>query len=269
VALLSLAVAALALGITQGDDWGWGSAPVLLTVLAAPVLGTAAVRRARVHPAPAIDLRLFENRTVALANAATVAYAVGFFAMLLSNVLFLTTVWEYSTLRAGLAITPGPLIVAALSRSTGKLASRIGYRPVLVAGGLVFAAAQLWCVAFMPLEPAYLARWLPTSILTGLGVALTFPVLSAAAVAGLPPERFGVGGALNQTARQMGAVLGIALLVAILGTPTSPGDALHAFRNAWMLCAVAATGSALIASRLRPVVVPEPSSEVAVEVAPA
>jgi EmrB/QacA subfamily drug resistance transporter len=269
VALLSLAVAALALGITQGDDWGWGSAPVLLTLVAAPVLGTAAVRRARVHPAPAIDLRLFENRTVALANAATVAYAVGFFAMLLSNVLFLTTVWEYSTLRAGLAITPGPLIVAALSRSTGKLASRIGYRPVLVAGGLVFAAAQLWCVAFMPLEPAYLARWLPTSILTGLGVALTFPVLSAAAVAGLPPERFGVGGALNQTARQMGAVLGIALLVAILGTPTSPGDALHAFRNAWMLCAVAATGSALIASRLRPVVVPEPSSEVAVEVAPA
>jgi hypothetical protein len=46
-------------------------------------------------------------------------------------------------------------------------------------------------------------------------VALTFPVLSAAAVAGLPPERFGVGGALNQTARQTGGVLGVALLVAV------------------------------------------------------
>ena len=66
----------------------------------------AALRRARRHPAPAIDLSLFDNRTVALANAATVAYAVGFFAMLLANVLFLTTVWEYSTLKAGLAITP-------------------------------------------------------------------------------------------------------------------------------------------------------------------
>ena len=163
------------------------------------------MRRARVHPAAAIDLRLFENRTVALANAATVAYAVGFFAMLLANVLFLTTVWEYSTLKAGLAITPGPLVVAALSRSTGALAGRIGYRPVLVVGSLVFATAQLWCVALMPLSPDYLGRWLPASLLTGLGVALTFPVLSAAAVAGLPAERFGVGGALNQTARQMGA----------------------------------------------------------------
>ena len=97
--------------------------------------------------------RLFENRTVALANAATLAYAVGFFAMLLANVLFLTTVWDYSILKAGLAITPGPLVVAALSRSTGALAGRIGYRPVLVVGSLIFATAQLWCVAFMPLDP--------------------------------------------------------------------------------------------------------------------
>ena len=91
------------------------------------------------HPAPAIDLRLFESRTVAIANAATFAYAVGFFAMLLANVLFLTTVWQYSTLRAGLAITPGPLVVAFLSAPAGRLATRIGYRPVLVAGGLTFA----------------------------------------------------------------------------------------------------------------------------------
>lgn len=98
-------------------------------------------------------------------------------------------------------------------------------------------------------------------ILAGLGVALTFPVLSAAAVAGLPPERFGVGGAVNQTARQMGAVLGVALLVAIIGTPTSPGEALDAFRQAWLLCAAAALTSAAIATRLRRVeaVVPEPA----------
>lgn len=253
VALISVAVASLALGITQGDEWGWSSAAVISALVAALVLGIAAVRRARVHPTPAIDLSLFANRTVAVANAATVAYAIGFFAMLLANVLFLTSVWDYSTLEAGLAITPGPLVVAALSRSTGALASRVGHRPVLVAGSLVFAAAQLWSVFLMPLEPDYLGRWLPASLLTGLGVALTFPVLSAAAVAGLPPERFGIGGAVNQTARQMGAVIGVALLVSILGTPTSPDAALDAFRRAWILCAVAALTSALIASRLRAV----------------
>jgi EmrB/QacA subfamily drug resistance transporter len=249
VALLSLAVASLALGITQGEDWGWSSAPVLAALALAAGLGVLAVRRARRHPAPAIDLSLFENRTVALANAATVAYALGFFAMLLANVLFLTTVWQYSTLKAGLAITPGPLVVAALSRSTGAWAARVGYRRVLVVGGLTFAAAQLWSVAFMPLQPDYLGRWLPASIIGGLGVALTFPVLSAAAVAGLPMDRFGIGGAVNQTARQMGAVLGIALLVAILGAPASLDEAVTAFRHAWLLCAGASVLSALISSR--------------------
>ena len=265
VALISVSVASLALGITQGDEWGWSSTTVIGSLVAAVILGIAAVQRARVHPTPAIDLSLFSNRTVALANAATVAYAIGFFAMLLANVLFLTSVWEYSTLKAGLAITPGPLVVAALSRSTGALASRIGYRPVLVGGSLVFAAAQLWSVFLMPVEPDYLSRWLPASLLTGLGVALTFPVLSAAAVAGLPPERFGVGGAVNQTARQMGAVLGVALLVSILGTPTSPDAALDAFRQAWVLCAAAAVTAALIASRLRPVEAAAPEPLVAVE----
>ena len=254
VAVLSLAVASLALGITQGEDWGWSSAAVLGALAAAVVLGVAAVRRAQRHPAPAIDLSLFENRTVALANAATVAYALGFFAMLLANVLFLTTVCQYSTLKAGLAITPGPLVVAVLSRSTGAWAARVGYRRVLVVGGLTFAAAQLWSVAFMPLEPDYLGRWLPASLLGGLGVALTFPVLSAAAVAGLPMDRFGIGGAVNQTARQMGAVLGIALLVAILGTPTSLDEAITAFRHAWLLCAGASVLSALISSRQRALV---------------
>ena len=249
VAALSFAVGLLALGITQGDEWGWSSPAVLGSLLGAVVLGIASVRRARVHPAPAIDLSLFENRTVALANAATVAYAIGFFAMLLANVLVLTEVWGYSTLKAGLAITPGPLVVAALSRSTGALAGRIGYRPVLVAGSLVFAAAQVWSLALMPLEPDYLGRWLPASLVTGLGVALTFPVLSAAAVAGLPSARFGMGGAINQTARQMGAVLGVALLVAILGTPTSPAAALDAFQRAWLLCAAASLVSGAISLR--------------------
>jgi MFS family permease len=249
IGLLSGGVAAVALGITQGEDWGWTSGAVLGTFAVGGVLGAVSLRRARTHDAPALDLRLFDSRTARLANAATVAYAVGFFAMLLANVLFLTTVWDYSTLKAGLAITPGPLVVALLSRSTGKLAARIGYGKVLVLGGLVFAAAQVWCFSLMSVEPDYLGLWLVPSLVGGLGVALTFPVLSAAAVAGLPPDRFAAGGALNQTARQLGAVLGVALLVALLGTPTSPADALDQFQQVWVLCAVAGVASAAISVR--------------------
>ena len=152
-----------------------------------------------------------------LANAATFLYSVGFFGMLLANVLFLTSVWDYSTLQAGLAITPGPLLVAALSGPSGRLAARVGYGPVLVAGGLTFAAGLLFYVTTVDAEASYLTHWLPGALLVGVGVALSFPVLSAAAVAGLPQERFGIGGAINQTARQIGAVLGVAVLIAIVG----------------------------------------------------
>jgi MFS family permease len=248
VALLSGAVASLALAITQGSAWGWSSPRIVLLFALTAVVAPLAVRRSARHEAPAIDLDVFRSRTVALANAATFLYAVGFFGMLLGNVLFLTSVWHYSTLAAGLAITPGPLVVAVLSGPSGRLAARVGYGPVLVAGGLIFAAGLLFYVTVVGVEPNYLAHWLPGGLLVGVGVALSFPVLSAAAVAGLPQDRFGVGGAINQTARQIGAVLGVAILIAIIGTPTSLANALSHFRTAWLVGTLAVLGSAAISS---------------------
>ena len=247
VGVVTVAVAALALGITQGSEWGWTTWRVLGALTAALVLGIVAVSRSRTHAAPAIDLAIFRSRTVALANAGTLVYAIGFFAMLLGNVLFLTSVWHYSTLRAGLAITPGPLVVAALSSTTGRWASRYGYRLVLVAGSLLFAAGELLIILRVGTTPSYLVDWLPSALLVGLGVAFTFPVLSAAAVSGLPAEKFGVGGAINQTSRQLGAVLGVALLVSIIGTPATTAAAMDAFRHAWLLSVVAALTCAALA----------------------
>jgi MFS family permease len=259
VGLVTVAVAAVALGITQGSGWGWTSWRVLAAFVVAAVLAPVAVQRSRGHVAPAIDLGVFRSRTVALANAGTLAYAIGFFAMLLGNVLFLTRVWEYSTLRAGLAITPGPLVVAALSSTSGRLATRYGYRPVLVSGSLLFALGEVLIILRVHTTPAYLADWLPSALLVGLGVAFSVPVLSDAAVAGLPAEKFGVGGAINQTSRQLGAVLGVALLVTIIGTPTSADAALTAFRHAWLLCVVASLVCAVLAlghARPRPAAAP-------------
>lgn len=259
VGLLCGAVASLALAITQGGEWGWSSTRIVGLLVLAVVLAPLAVRRSAHHKSPAIDLAVFKSRTVVLANAATLVYAVGFFGMLLGNVLFLTGVWEYSTLAAGLAITPGPLVVAALSGPSGRLASRVGYAPVLVAGGLTLAAGLLFYVLMVDVEPNFVTHWLPGSLLIGLGVALSFPVLSAAAVAGLAPERFGVGGAMNQTARQVGAVLGVAILIAVVGTPASPTEALDRFRTAWLLAALAVVGSAAISSfHRRPPLAPDP-----------
>ena len=91
-----------------------------------------------------LDLRLFRARSFSVANAATLLYAMGFFAMLLGNILFLTGVWHYSILKAGLAITPSPLVVAAVAGPAGRLAARFGFRKVLLAGTSLLAGGLCW-----------------------------------------------------------------------------------------------------------------------------
>jgi EmrB/QacA subfamily drug resistance transporter len=251
VVMVSATLAALVLGITEGPTWGWASSRIIACFVGAVVVGTAFLRRSSRHPEPVLDLTLFRSRSFSVANAATILYAMGFFAMLLGNILFLTSVWHYSILRAGLAVTPGPLVVAVVSGPAGRVAQRIGFRTVLLTGFAVFAGGLTWYATLIGLHPEYVTRWLPATLITGLGIGLTFPVLSAAAVSSLHIERFGVGSAVNQTARQVGGAFGGAILVVILGTPHTAAAALTGFRHLWAFAATMAVLSGLIASLLK------------------
>ncbi|MDE3206803.1 MAG: DHA2 family efflux MFS transporter permease subunit [Acidobacteriota bacterium] len=258
VVLISAALAALVLAISEGPDWGWTDRRILGSAVASVVLGAAFVRRCSRHPEPVLDLRLFHHRSFSVANAATLVYAMGFFAMLLGNILFLTGVWHYSILDAGLAVTPGPLVVAAVSGPAGRLAARHGFRWMLLPGFAVFAAGLAWYAVEVGLRPAYLAEWLPGTLITGLGIGLTFPVLGAAAVSSLEASRFAVGSAVNQTARQVGGAIGVAVLVAILSTASTPGAALQHFRHLWLF----STMMALLAGGLSTLLHRRPSVSV-------
>jgi MFS family permease len=157
--------------------------------------------------------------------------------MLLGNILFLTGVWHYSILRAGLAVTPGPLVVAGISGPAGRLAARHGPRGILMAGSVTFAGGLFWYVARVGLHPEYLAHWLPGALVTGFGIGLTFPVLGATAVASLETARFAVGSAVNQTSRQVGGALGVAILVVMVAASATPAAALQSFRHLWIYAA--------------------------------
>jgi MFS family permease len=175
--------------------------------------------------------------------------------MLLANVLFLTGVWHYSIIQTGLAVTPGPLMAALAAPPAGRLAGRFGQRAVLLPGTLVFGTGLLLFLTRLDASPHYLTGWLPATLLTGIGVGLTLPTLSSASAAALPPARFAIGSAVNSTARQFGAVLGVAVLIAILGTATSTQAALDGFRHGWTFCLVATLATTLTALALgrRPV----------------
>ena len=242
--LLCLAIGALALGIVKGGQWGWASARVIgVEGFAAVSLVVFAVRSAH-HPAPVVEPALLRARNTRAANASVFLFSMAFFPLLLLSVLFLTAVWGYSALRAGLGVAPGPLMVALFSWPAGNLAGRVGPRRLVLPGVVLFAAACMWWVWRAGTTPNYLLAMLPAITLIGIGVSLTFPILAGAAVSGLPPERSATGSAVFNMFRQIGGVVGIAVLVAIMGAGT-PG--LAEFRAGWAFMAAAALAAGGVA----------------------
>ena len=248
----AVAVGALVLAIVKGQDWGWASAQVIGLLFVAIGLGAVFARRCMWHRSPIVDLGLLQIRSLTAANTMTTVAAAGYYGYTLANVLFLTYVWHYSALKAGLALTPGPFVAAAVAGPTSKLVLRVGHRPVLVAGGLIWGTAVLWFVERVGASPAFLSQWLPGIVLLGIGAGTLFPNLTSAAVAAAPEERFATATGMNSVARQVGAAFGVALVVAIIGMP-SPSQVMPAFENAWTfgsLCLFAAGAGCLLVGRL-------------------
>jgi EmrB/QacA subfamily drug resistance transporter len=249
VVLLVTGVALLSLGIVKGADWGWGGARVIGSLVVAALLLVAFFVRSSRHPAPVIELGLLRVRSFAVANVGVFLFALGFYAVLLANILFLTSVWGWSVLKAGVAVTPGPLMAAISAPIGGRLSDRFGQRVVALPGGLLFALGCLVFATSTGGAPHYASEYLPATLLTGTGVGLSFAAWGSAAVAELPHSRFATGSAISSTSRQIGAVLGIAVLVAVLGTPR-PEDAVSTFHTAWVLMAIPAATAGLLALAL-------------------
>ena len=234
--MLALAVGALVLAVVKAPEWGWGDGRVLGAFLAALVFGGAFVFRSGRHRTPVVDLSLLRIRAFALSNAITVVMAGGFYAYTLCNVLFLTGVWRYSILSAGLALTPGPIIAIAVAGPGSRLVERFGHRAVAVPGALIWMAGMLYFATSMQLTPDFLGLWLPGMAILGVGAGLSFPTLSAAAVGSVPGPRFAIASSLNSVARQIGAALGVAALTAVLAKPAR-GQALASFHHGWLFAA--------------------------------
>jgi EmrB/QacA subfamily drug resistance transporter len=239
VVLLTAGIASFMLALTQGRRWGWDSGGVIACFGSAAVLLPLFVVRSARHATPVVDVRLFRDRQLAVANAASLIFASAFFGILFAGALFLTTAWNYSELDTGLGMTPAPLLTLLTAALGGWLADRHGARWVAVGGAAIFAAGTAWALKETTLDPDYLGAWLPATILIGIGVGLCAPVLNSAAVTALSEARFGVGSGINSMMRQLGGALGTAAIVAIVGNPTHV-DAVTAFRGAWAFAGCAA-----------------------------
>src|ERR1700710_194441 len=261
---LALGIALLTLGIVKGPEWGWTDPRALGSFAGAVALIVAFVRRSAHHHAPVIELPLLRVRSFALANLAAAVFFAGFGAMLLGGVLLLTELWGFSALKAGLALSPGPLMAATFSVPSGRLGGKIGQRPVAVAGGLTFAAGFAYILATVGATPEYATTFLPGFMLGGAGVGMTLGTLPAVAAATLPPDRFATGTAVFGMDRQLGAAIGVAVLVALL-KDSSGGDPLAGLRRGWCFSLAAGLGTAALALAFGPVGAPtkHPTPELA------
>src|SRR4051794_10248069 len=246
-ALLALGIGALSLAVVKGPDWGWSSlADVSAFVIAG--LGLAGFwYRSQRHPLPVVEPELLEVRTFVWSNVTAVLFSLAFAGALLSMVLWLQDVWHWSALKTGLGIAAGPLMVPVFAAVSQRVSNRVPAGVLTAIGCVAFGVGTIVIAVSVGPQSSYAADVLPGWLLGGVGVGFALPTIMSAATAGLPPERTATGSAVVTMARQIGFVLGVSVLVAILGTSSSYADTHAAFQNAWWVIAGVSAMAALTA----------------------
>jgi EmrB/QacA subfamily drug resistance transporter len=246
--LITGGIGSLTLGLVKGGSWGWGSdATVAVLAMSAVLLSAFAVHTAR-HRNPLIDPALFKLRPFTGASIVALLFSAAFGAMLLSRVIWAQDVWHWSALITGLSIAPGPIMVPLCSfLVAGPLIARFGPGLVVSAGSTIFAIGVAWWALAAGLDADYVGQMLGGILLTGIGVGLTLPTLIATGSASLPASAFATGSAVVNMFRQIGLAVGVAVLIAVLGSPASPAAVLVAYQRAWIVTAAISLAGGLVA----------------------
>ncbi|NEC10423.1 MFS transporter [Streptomyces sp. SID7909] len=238
-ALSVLGVGALAYGLIEGGTRGWSSPPILGSFTAAVLLLAAFVAVEARRRAPMLPLRLFRERLFTVSNTAMVV--VGF--ALMGSTFFFSQFFVYvqgsSVLRAGLQTLPATLAMVIVSPYAGRLAARHGFR-VVVTAGLALAGLGLLALGTVHADTAYGNVWWRLAVV-GIGFALTMSPLTGAAIQAVSPQEGGLASGISSTTRQIGAVLGVAVLGAVVRARQSGGASFGAGLDSAFLTAGAIT----------------------------
>jgi EmrB/QacA subfamily drug resistance transporter len=236
--LLIVAIGSLALGLVKGTDWGWSSGRDITSFVIAGLGVVAFVLRSSGHPAPVMRMDLLRDRVFASANAGILLSLASFSLLFLSVILWLQIHWHYSAIKVGLASTPGPAVVpifAVIAENVQKK-TRVPAGIIAATGVLIMGLGAILFAVRLGTDPHYASDFLPAWLLVGAGAGLSFPTILSSATVDLPPEDSATGSAIISMSQQIGSVVGVSVLVAILGLASGAAN-LHAFRHAWFASA--------------------------------
>ncbi len=219
-AVLSIAgLGALLYGIIEAPNYGWLSAHTLISMAAGAVLLAVFALWERRTPRPMLNMRFFRNPRF---SAASLSIALVFFA-LFGSMFFLTqylqVVLKYSTLQAGIRITPVAVGILIGAPASVRLVRVLGSK-LVVAGGLTIVGLGLFVMSRATISTGYPLVGISIPII-GLGMGLTMAPATDSIMGSVPRENAGIGSAVNDTTRQVGGALGVAILGSILSTSYS------------------------------------------------
>ncbi len=217
--LAASALASLIFAVIEGQSLGWGNILVIVVFAWAVMSGVVLYLFEQRHAHPMLDFRFFRQPIFTAANAASGLMNFGVFATLFAFSLYLLHIQQLSPEQVGLRLVvmfaPFALSLPFGGRITGHFGSR--YPAAL---GLGATGAGMLLLSLVPLLADDVLMFLALFII-GLGLAAATPALVSAAIGALPPERSGAASAFNNTSRQAGGALGVALLGGLVGVGAS------------------------------------------------
>jgi EmrB/QacA subfamily drug resistance transporter len=212
--LVSAGLFAVVWGVVRGNELGWTSSPILISLGVGLVLVVAFVAWEARASEPMLPLNLFRSRSFSAANAVSLLMTFGMFGSIFLLAQFFQIVQHYSPLEAGIRTLPWTIMPIFVAPLAGVFSTRIGTRPLLVAGMALQAAALGWISLVISPTVDY-ARIVPAFILAGVGMGLFFAPIANVVLSAVRPEDEGKASGANNAIRELGGVFGVAVLASV------------------------------------------------------
>src|SRR5215204_6161974 len=216
IAGITVGLTALVFALVEGNSWGWGS-PGILGLLALSVVAFAAfVAIERRSAAPVVDFDTLRSKQFLGANVVAFMVSFGMLAMFFFLALYMQNILGYSPLEAGVRFLPSTVVVIFVGPVAGRLADRLGPRPLMVAGMLITAFSLLW-QSRIEVDTSY-GFLAPAFVLMGLGIGLVMSPMSMAAMNAVDRTKAGVASGTLSMFRMVGGTFGVAALGALVAS---------------------------------------------------
>ena len=198
---------------------GWGSTQTLgLLALSLALIAAFIVIEQR-SIAPLVPFRIFRLSTLTGANITSVLIGAALFSMFFFLSRYMQEVLQYDALKTGLSYLPLALVIIASAGGASVLVTKLGFKPVLIAGLVLVTIGLLWFTQ-LPVDGVYLSDILPPMIIAAAGLGFAFVPVTIAAVSGISQDDSGLASGLINTSQQIGGALGLAVLATIANTKT-------------------------------------------------